>query len=221
MLGENWQDVQKEYLHTLGNITLTGYNSELSDRSFGQKKKIDGGFDDSPIRLNEYLRATDVWNVEHIENRAKLLAEKAKSIWYSPKLANDVLDQYRPKAKQENVYTLERYKHLIGEMLDLYNALKKRIMNIDSSVTEEYKKLYIAFKSTTNFVDIVPQKSRLRLSLNMPFSQLNDPKEICNNVSGLGRWGNGEVEVGLSNINEIDYVMELIQQAFDIQVEGV
>ena len=220
MLGENWQDAQKEYLHTLGNITLTGYNSELSDRPFGQKKKIDGGFDDSPIRLNEYLRAADVWNVEHIENRAKLLAEKAKSIWYSPKLANDVLDQYRPKAKQENVYTLDRYKHLTGEMLDLYHALKKRIVNIDSSVTEEYKKLYVAFKSTTNFVDIVPQKSRLRLSLNMPFSQLNDPKEICNNVSELGRWGNGEVEVGLSNINEIDYVMELIQQAFDIQSEG-
>ena len=220
MLGENWQDIQKEYLHTLGNITLTGYNSELSDRPFGQKKKIDGGFDDSPIRLNEYLRATDVWNVEHIENRAKLLAEKAKSIWYSPKLENDVVDQYRPKAKQENVYTFDRYKHLTGEMLDLYHALKKRIMNIDSSVTEEYKKLYIAFKSTTNFVDIVPQKSRLRLSLNMPFSQLNDPKEICNNVSELGRWGNGEVEVGLSNINEIDYVMELIQQAFDIQSEG-
>ena len=216
MLGENWQDIQKEYLHTLGNITLTGYNSELSDRPFGQKKKIDGGFDDSPIRLNEYLRATDVWNVEHIENRAKLLAEKAKSIWYSPKLENDVVDQYRPKAKKENVYTFDRYKHLTGEMLDLYHALKKRIMNIDSSVTEEYKKLYIAFKSTTNFVDIVPQKSRLRLSLNMPFSQLNDPKGICNNVSELGRWGNGDVEVGLSNINEIDYVMELIQQAFDI-----
>jgi predicted transport protein len=50
--------------------------------------------------------------------------------------------------------------------------------------------------------------------------QLNDPKEICNNVSELGRWGNGEVEVGLSNGNEIDYVMELIQQAFDIQSEG-
>lgn len=219
MLGENWQDVQKEFLHTLGNITLTGYNSELSDRPFGQKKKIDGGFDDSPIRLNEYLRSTDVWNVEHIENRAKLLAEKAKSIWYSPKLTNDVLDQYRPKAKQENVYTLDRYKHLTGEMLDLYHVLKKRIMNIDSSVTEEFKKLYIAFKSTTNFVDIVPQKSRLRLSLNMPFSQLNDPKGICNNVSELGRWGNGEVEVGLSNINEIDYVMELIQQAFDTHAD--
>ncbi|MFT5085075.1 MAG: hypothetical protein ACI9Y1_003132 [Lentisphaeria bacterium] len=220
MLGENWQDVQKEYLHTLGNITLTGYNSELSDRPFGQKKKIDGGFDDSPIRLNEYLRTTDVWNIEHIEQRAKILAEKAKLIWCSPKLANDIIDVYKPKAKQGTVYTFDRYKHLKGDMLDLYHTLRKRIINIDSSVIEEYKKLYVAFKSTTNFVDIVPQKSRLRLSLNMEFSKIHDPKSLCNNVSELGRWGNGEVEIGLSNVNEIDYAMELIQQAFDIQAEG-
>lgn len=128
---------------------------------------------------------------------------------------------YKPKAKQGTIYTLDRYKHLTGDMLDLYHSLKKRIINIDSSVVEEYKKLYIAFKSTTNFVDIVPQKTRLRLSLNMEFSKLHDPKGICSNVSELGRWGNGEVEVGLSNINEIDYIMELIQQSFDIQIEGV
>lgn len=220
MLGNDWEEIQREYLHTLGNITLTGYNSELSDHPFAQKKKIAGGFDDSPIRLNEYMRSTDAWNAEHIQTRAKLLAEKAKTIWYSPSLDSEILDLYKPQPKQNKAYSLDHYKHLTGDMLDLYHALQKRIMNIDSSVTEEYKKLYIAFKSTTNFVDIVPQKSRLRLSLNMEFSQLNDPKEICTNVSELGRWGNGEVEVGLSNLNEIDYVMELIQQAFDIQTES-
>jgi len=220
MLGDDWEEIQMEYLHTLENITLTGYNSELSDRPFGQKKKIEGGFDDSPIRLNEYMRATDVWNAEHIQTRAKLLAEKAKTIWYAPNLDHEILGLYRPKLKRGKAYSLEHYKYLSGEILDLYHALQKRIMNIDSSVSEEYKKLYIAYKSTTNFVDIVPQKSRLRLSLNMAFSQLNDPDGICNNVSELGRWGNGEVEVGLSNHYDIDYVMELIQQAFDIQTES-
>ncbi len=220
MLGDNWKEIHKEYLHTIGNITLTGYNSELSDRPFGQKKNIEGGFDDSPIRLNEYMRTTDVWNVGHIQARAKLLAEKAKIIWYSPSLDNKTLDLYRPEPKKDRAYSLDHYKHLSGDMLDLYLALKKRVMNIDSSVTEEYKKLYIAFKSTTNFVDVVPQKSRLRLSLNMKFAQLNDPRGICNNVSDVGRWGNGEVEVGLSSPNEIDCIMDLIRQAFDVQVEG-
>ena len=66
MLGENWKEVQEKYLHTLGNLTLTGYNSELSDKPFSQKKAMTGGFNDSPIRLNEFLRKVDVWNAENI-----------------------------------------------------------------------------------------------------------------------------------------------------------
>lgn len=97
--------------------------------------------------------------------------------------------------------------------------MKKRILNLDSSVKEEYKKLYIAFKSSTNFVDIVPQKVRLRLSLNIDFADIIDPKVLCRDVSGLGRWGNGDVEASISNLNELDDIMDLIQQAFDKQIE--
>lgn len=219
MLGDEWQTIQNEYLHTLGNLTLTGYNSELSDRSFSQKKTIEGGFNHSPIRLNDFLRTADVWNAEQIKSRAEQLALKANEIWFAPKLTDEQLEQYRPKEKATSQYSLDQYEYLTGDMLALYEALKIRIMNIDSSVTEEFKKLYIAYKSETNFVDIVPQKSKLRLSLNMEFPEVIDPKGLCKDVSGLGRWGNGDVEVGLSKLNELDDVMELIQQAFEKQVE--
>lgn len=221
MLGVKWKEVQEQYLHSLGNLTLTGYNSELSDRPFNQKKTIEGGFNDSPIRLNEFLRKVDVWNEEQIQSRAKELADKAKQIWYAPNLSQEVLDKYKPEEKETTFYTLENYEHLKGEMLELYYALKKRILNIDSSVKEEYKKLYIAFKSSTNFVDIVPQKVRLRLSLNIEFPDIIDPKGLCKDISGIGRWGNGDVEVGISNINELNDIMELIQQAFDKQLEYI
>lgn len=219
MLGSDWQSVQNEYLHTLGNLTLTGYNSELSDRPFSQKKTIDGGFNHSPIHLNDSLRAIDTWNAEQIKKRAEALALKATEIWFSPNLTAAQLEPYKIKEKISVQYSLDHYEHLTGDMLALYQALKKRIMNIDSSVNEEFKKLYIAYKSVTNFVDVVPQKSRLRLSLNMDFPDIIDPKGLCKDVSGLGRWGNGDVEVGLSNVNDLDDVMELIQQAFDMQVE--
>ena len=219
MLGIKWKEVQEQYLHSLGNLTLTGYNSELSDRPFSQKKTIEGGFNDSPIRLNEFLRKVDVWNEEQIQLRAKELADKARQIWYAPNLSQDILDKYKPEEKETSVYTLENYEYLKGDMLALYHTLKKRILNIDSSVKEEYKKLYIAFKSSTNFVDIVPQKVRLRLSLNIEFPDIIDPKGLCKDISGIGRWGNGDVEVGISNINELNDVMELIQQAFDKQLE--
>jgi predicted transport protein len=219
MLGVGWKEVQTKYLHTLGNLTLTGYNSELSDNSFSQKKAMEGGFNDSPIRLNDFLRKVDIWNAENIEERAKELAEKACQIWFAPNLSQTVLDKYITSEKATTIYTIEQFAHLKGDMLDLYQALRKRILNIDSSVKEEYKKLYIAFKSFTNFVDIVPQKVRLILSLNIDYCDIIDPKGLCKDVAGLGRWGNGDVEVAISNLAELDDVMDLIQQAFDKQIE--
>jgi len=221
MLGVNWKEIQEQYLHTLGNLTITGYNTELSDRPFSQKKTIQGGFNDSPLRLNEFMRKVDIWNEENIQIRARELADKARQIWYYPNLPQEVLDKYIPEEKETIEYDIENYEHLKGDMLELYYSLKKRILNIDSSVKEEYKKLYIAFKSSTNFVDIVPQKARLRLSLNMDFPDIIDPKGLCKDTSGLGRWGNGDVEIGISDPNELDDVLELIQQAFDKQLEYV
>lgn len=221
MLGENWKTVQESYLHTIGNLTLTGYNSELSDRPYRQKKTIEGGFNDSPIRLNDTLRKAESWREEEILSRAKELAFKASGIWTSPNLTEEQLEYYKPEDKSTAIYSLDVYDYLKGDMIELYEILKKRIMNIDSSVHEEYKKLYIAYKSSTNFVDIVPQKSRLRLSLNIPFSSIIDPKGYCKDITDLGRWGNGDVEVSFENINQLDDVMELIEQAFDKQMEPV
>lgn len=222
MLGANWKQVHATYLHTLGNLTLTGYNSELSDRPFAEKKAIEGGFDQSPIKLNSFLQKVNEWNEENISKRAAQLASLTKIIWKAPALSDDVLNKYLPKEEKEaSVYSIDNYEYLKGDMLDLYQVLRKRILNIDASVKEEFKKLYIAFKSSTNFVDIVPQKARLRLSLNIEFNEIIDPKGICKNVSGLGRWGNGDVEIGISALGELDYVMELVLQAFDAQLETV
>jgi len=221
MLGEKWEKVHQDYLHTLGNLTLTGYNSELSDFPFENKRTIDGGFNDSPLRLNDFLRQAEVWNEEQIQKRAKELADKAKAIWFAPHLSPEQLKAYQPQGNKKEQYTLDHYEYLKGDMLNLYQALRKRIMNIDSSVIEEYKKLYIAFKSATNFVDIVPQKSRLRLSLNMGFEEVIDSKGLCKDISSIGRWGNGDVEIGVSKLNELEDTMELIQQAFDKQIESI
>lgn len=223
MLGEKWKEIHQTYLHTIGNLTLTGYNSELSNKPFEIKKTMEGGFNDSPIRLNSFLRNTNIWNEETILKRANQLAQKASLIWKAPQLQEEILEKYtKSEEKQTTVhYTLEHYEYLKGEMLDLYFTFRKRVLNIDSSVKEEFKKLYIAFKSSTNFVDIVPQKARLRLSLNIDFSDIIDPKGICKDVTELGRWGNGDVEISLKNINEIDDIMDLVQQAFDKQMEGI
>lgn len=220
-LGANWVEIHSRYLHTIGNLTLTGYNSELSDRPFLQKRDMEGGFSDSPIRLNKSLAKLDHWNEDEIKKRAKVLADLTFSIWKYPSLTQDILEKYRKDkgSSTDRQYTLTEHQYLKGETLNLFELLRKRILNLDSSVREEVKKLYIAYKAASNFVDIEPQKSRIRLTLNLKFSEINDPEGRCRDITTVGSWGNGDVEVGVSSPDDIDYVMKLIQQSFDKQRE--
>jgi len=217
-LGEKWKDIYDKYLHTIGNLTLTGYNSELSDKPFKEKGNMPGGFADSPIRLNKSLADVENWNETEILKRANILVDLAIQVWTCPELTEDVLGSYKIiEEKVEKEYTIDNHKHLAeGEpMRSLFDELRKRILNLDSSVKEEFLKLYVAYKTTTNFVDIVPQKSKLRLSLNLRFEEINDPKGICKDITDVGRWGNGDVEVSISKVEEFDYILFLIKQALD------
>jgi uncharacterized protein with ParB-like and HNH nuclease domain/alkylated DNA nucleotide flippase Atl1 len=94
-LGSDWQDVHQRYLHTLGNLTLTGYNPEYSDKSFVEKRDMKGGFKDSPLRLNQGLGQLETWNAKEIEERAERLSEQALQIWKKPELSDDGLSRYR------------------------------------------------------------------------------------------------------------------------------
>ncbi len=101
MLGPDWQDVQSRLLHTLGNLTLTGYNPELSDKPFIEKRDMPGGFRDSHLQLNKDLAELDVWNEAQIVTRAERLAKQAVAIWKRPELPPEVLADYRTQFKQE------------------------------------------------------------------------------------------------------------------------
>ncbi|MFZ3138186.1 MAG: ORF6N domain-containing protein [Thermodesulfovibrionales bacterium] len=122
-------------------------------------------------------------------------------------------------AIEVNVQIIRTFVKL-REMLELFNQFRERVLNLDSSVTEEILKLYIAYKSSTNFVDVVPQKSRLRLSINMRFSEMDDPKGLCKDVTNLGSWGNGDVEDGLSSAEQLDDVMYLVTQSFEKNLDN-
>jgi len=96
-LGPRWQEVHVRLLHTLGNLTLTGYNPEYSDKPFADKRDMTGGFKESPLRLNQGLGKLDTWNESEIEARAARLAAQAVRIWARPPLDDGVLASYREK----------------------------------------------------------------------------------------------------------------------------
>lgn len=228
-LGADWKRVQQDWLHTLGNLTLTGYNSEYSDHPFAYKRDQvadkDGnpvGFAHSPLKLNLGLGKVSLWNETAIKTRADRLATDAAKVWDSPQLADDVLDAYRPAAgKPGQQYSVADHAHLAtGPMRDLFEALRKSIVALDPCVSEEFLKLYVAYKAETNFVDVVPQAKRLLLVLNLGIADIEDPKGLCRDISNIGRWGNGDVEISLSSVDELPYVLGLIRQSFDRQMGG-
>lgn len=214
-LGENWEDVYEKYIHTIGNLTLTGYNSELSNKSFIEKRDREGGFKDSHLRLNHYLTDKNTWNEELILERAEELINLSCNIWKYPKVDN--IEELQTKLKTaKHEYTLDSHKYINEEPIkSLFEKIRTKICNLDSIVSEEPKKLYIAYKSSTNFVDIIPYKTSLVLSLSIPFDEINDPKEKCRDVEGVGRWGTGLTEFKLYSFDDIDYAFDLIKQAFN------
>jgi uncharacterized protein with ParB-like and HNH nuclease domain/predicted transport protein len=221
-LGPEWERIHREKLHTLGNLTLTGYNSEYSDRPFAAKRGMPGGFRESPLRLNKSLGSLEKWDEKAIDARASGIAEAAVRIWAAPQLPTEILDKYKPTSKSSArpVYTIDDHHHLATDSpaRGLFDQFRKEVMALDPCVTEEFLKLYVAFKAETNFVDVIPQATRLLLSLNIPFPELHDPRSIARDVTNLGRWGNGDSEVTLQSIDDIPYVIGLVRQAFERQM---
>jgi predicted transport protein len=184
-----------------------------------------GGFKESPLRLNQGLGQLEDWNEETIKTRTERLSNTAISVWPIPFLDPDTLQAYRPKAEAKTGYTISDHPYLCSgnekygdKVPQIFEEFRQQVMALDLVITEEFLKLYVAYKAETNFVDVVPQAKRLRLSLNMPFAEIDDPHEKCKDVSGLGRWGNGDVEIILSSLEELPYIMSLVRQSFERQM---
>ena len=176
----------------------------------------------SLIGLGSYAKVS---NEETIKTRGQHLSETAVKVWRAPQLQKDVLETYRSKVTRLSTYTIDDHPYLSNgsEMYgktvkELFDALRKKFLEIDPCVSEEFLKRYVAYKAETNFVDVIPQAKRLLLSLNMPFADITDPRGLCKNVTGLGRWGNGNVEVSFNSLEELPHIMGLVRQAFERQM---
>ena len=84
VLGQDHEHIHEEYLQSPGNITLTGYNSEYGNRLFADKRDMEGGFKQSPLKLNKDLGTIEKWDVDAIKHRASKLAKMAIRVWPFP-----------------------------------------------------------------------------------------------------------------------------------------
>ncbi len=219
-LGENFQEIHNKYLHTIGNLTLTGYNTEYRNKSFQEKRDMEKGFKQSPVELNQGLRDLESFGEEEIKKRANDLADLALKIWTYPKLDVETLEKYKLKKdkKEKKVYDLSSYK-FGSHSRELFDILSKKIKALDERITEKFNKMCISYKFDTNFVSIVPLKNGgLNLYLNMPFYELQDEKNLARKAKG--NYGNGDIEVKLETKEDIPYCLGLIKQALEKQMGG-
>lgn len=220
-LGPDWVTLQKTYLHTLGNLTLTGYNSELSDRSFADKQEMVGGFQDSPIRLNEFIARCATWDAAAITTRAQELAARCLQVWPLPTLSEAVLAGYkRRRVPVTSTYTLDDHETLKGELRVVFDDLDRRILNLESGIARDIRKLYITYKFAGSIASVIPRRSDLLINLAADAGDLNDPGGHVRDVSGVGHWGSGNSEVVVGSTADFDWVLPLLQQILDQQLEG-
>jgi predicted transport protein len=121
--------------------------------------------------------------------------------------------------KLQKTYSIDSHLQIASkEIKELYLQLRELIMSLDQSIIEEPKAKYIAYKLTTNFVDIVIQKNAIKVFLNIPSGKLNDPYNIARDLTKpkpVGHWGNGDYEVLVKNNDELLKLFELIKQSYN------
>ncbi|WRA02388.1 DUF262 and DUF1524 domain-containing protein [Helicobacter pylori] len=221
-LGENFQAIHDKYLHTIGNLTKTGYNTEYGNRSFQEKRDMEKGFKDSPLRLNQGLRDLESFGEEEIKKRANDLADWALKIWTYPILEAETLEEYKSK-KEKKAYDLSSYK-FSPHSRELFDILREKIKALDERITEKFNQQYIAYKFfKISFVDIVVQNKGLKLYLKMNLNELQDEikeKLKISDVSNIGRPCVGNMEVELETKENIPYCLGLIKQALEKQMNG-
>ncbi|MGN8370249.1 GmrSD restriction endonuclease domain-containing protein [Helicobacter pylori] len=234
-LGENFEAIHEKYLHTIGNLTLTGYNAKYSNKSFQEKRDMEKGFKQSSLKLNQSLKKS--FGEKEIEKRSNDLADWALKIWTYPKLDLETLEEYKPKKekkekkekekyklkKEKKVYDLSSYKFR-SDLRELFDILRKEIKALDERVTEKFNQKYIAYKFfKINFVNIVVQNKVLKLYLSMKFNELQDEikeKLKIRDVSHIGCPCFGNMEVKLETKENIPYCLGLIKQALEKQMGG-
>ncbi|EJC28824.1 hypothetical protein HPHPH5B_0600 [Helicobacter pylori Hp H-5b] len=232
-LGENFEAIHEKYLHTIGNLTLTGYNSKYSNNSFREKRDMEKGFKQSSLKLNQSLKNLESFGEKEIEKRASDLADWALKIWTYPILEAETLEEYKPKKekkekeeyklkKEKKVYDLSSYK-FSSNSRELFDILRKEIKALDERVTENFMKHYITYKHDTIFASVVPLKSELTLNLKMDFSELQDEikeKLKIRDVSNIGCPCSEDMEVELETKENIPYCLGLIRQALEKQMNS-
>ena len=219
MLGDGWREVQEVWVHRLGNLTLTGYNSNYQDSPFSDKKTMPGGFSDSAVRLNRFVREQTVWTAEVIERRGGEMADRALRIWpelhVEPHLIEAAKEQdLRERAAKGDVSRVR----FSPTARPIFYALRERVLEFDSDVFEVPESKSVSYYGPQFFLEVLPRKHRILLLLPLEFREIDDPLGRAEDAT---QWSfffyaqhEGGVALSIESVEEVDYAISIVQQAY-------
>lgn len=222
MLGRDWQAVWETWLHRLGNLTLTGYNEKYSDRPFTDKKTIKDGFNDSPLRLNKFIREQSAWTAAKMEKRGKALAAKALAIWQPLVVDAEAvkaaeLDDRKAQAAR---YSLDKLE--FGKSKHLFDLLRPQLLALGDDVIELCGPQSVTYRVFDFFLEVIPRKRqtrRLSLLLNLDFEECEDPTQRAIDTSEYAfithASESGGVLFNLDDAAQVAAAMHLVRQAYE------
>jgi predicted transport protein len=176
--------------------------------SFSKYQQQAINFKDLPIEL---------WEITKYENNL-VQYSKLKSPESSESINKITKNDTMAKKVSEEIKVYTENDHLANcseEVKSLYDELKTKILSFSDEIEIVPKKKYVAFKMHRNFVDVLPQKNKIKLWLNLSKGSLNDPYNRARDVSLVGHWGNGDYELTVKSSDDFLEVIALIKQSFE------
>lgn len=189
-----------------------------NDADWSQSKVIfvSPAFNDFQIQATNFKDLPiELWEVNRFDNDIITLniINKSKSAPNIKAVSNEKREEFSI-LKEIKVY--QESDHLSDKsdfIQELYEDFKQGILNLDPDIEINTRKLYIAFKKDRNIADIRIQQKNLKIWINLPYGELDDPKNLAKNVSNTGHWGNGDYEITIESTQYLEYIMSLIKQA--------
>jgi len=160
--------------------------------------------------------AIELWEVKQFENDTIMINPVKKSnAAESIKPLTQNKEALKKVTEEIKVYTEEEHLSKTTELIvELYEKFRQGILQLADEIEIKPKKMEIGFRKDSKvFTDICILKNSLKIWINLKKGKLDDPKQITEDVSEKGHWGNGDYQIQVDTDKDLEYIMSLIKQA--------
>ena len=214
-LGERWTETHDRYLHTIGNLTLTESNRDLSNYRFSEKRALYG---DGLLLMEKDLAKREKWNEDAIRERMTQLVETAVDLWPYPKGYDQPSTEEEPPDEE---YLEEEYLERT-DVADLWHGLKKEIQSSCAGMRFHMTRVYGAFRLPVGGMtkevptcSIIAFRSKLFLRYSTKIGDgIIKPSSFVQDISHLGS-SFGDLRSTIASEDDIKRAVDLVRMLYE------